>query len=126
MKILAKNWNLDESLLRVIAQHHTPAGDDRFTQLISLANFLAGAIYPYPGGAKSPLVQAVQQKMTREGEAMTLDADDADQVKKVEAFLPKELPEQLGFEVDRLLQLAFVLYQDVRNLVEKLRASMKE
>jgi len=124
--ILAKSWGLDEGLGRVVAQHHAPAEDDQFSQLIALSSFLAGVIYPYPRNADYPPIKAMQEVVSGEGQMLGIDLDDEEQVKEVRAFLPGDWVENSGMEFDKLLALGMVLCPDVEKLVEKIRSSMQD
>ena len=68
-QILSDSWKLGEMLTRVIENHHTPPADDPFCQLVALADFVGGYIYPYPNDSEYPM-----GKMLRE-EGMQADAE---------------------------------------------------
>ena len=125
-QILARSWGLDESLGRVVAQHHAPAEEDRFSQLVALASFFAGVVYPYPKNAGYPPIQAMQEMVSEGGQTLGIDLDDEDQVKAVRAFLPGEWVEKSGMEFDKLLALGMQLCPDIEKLVEKIRSSMQD
>ncbi len=55
-RILADSWKLGSALAQMIEYHHTPSVDDVFSQLISLADFVGGCVYPYPKQATYPMV----------------------------------------------------------------------
>jgi two-component system, chemotaxis family, chemotaxis protein CheY len=55
-RILADSWKLGAALSKMVEYHHTPAADDAFSQLISLADFIGGCVYPYPKQATYPMV----------------------------------------------------------------------
>ena len=133
-RILADSWKLGEQMTRVIETHHAPAPDDRFSQLVALANFLAGGIYPYPLKAGYPLVRvlsglsaaqlpasaaAVVPDSTEEPLAHPVSAHEA-----LEKFLPPGLTEALVVQVDELLELATLLAPTIHSFTENMRKNL--
>ena len=59
--LLAKNWELDPQLTRAVERHHKPASNDAYARLICLADFIGGAVHPFPRDAVFPHVLQVQK-----------------------------------------------------------------
>ncbi len=131
--ILADSWKLGEEMTRVIETHHRPAPDDRFSQLVALANFLAGGIYPYPLKSAYPLARLLPGLTAAKSPARSVAppppaeeaspaapgapaAPVADQAlpypvgtrEALEHFLPTGLTEALVVQVEELIDLAKV------------------
>jgi len=47
--ILAVSWDLRLSVCQVIEQYYAPSSEDRFSQLVALADFLGEESIPIPG-----------------------------------------------------------------------------
>ncbi len=124
--ILARNWELSDSLQQVIADHHAPTETDHLTQLISLSSFIASAFYSYPAKAKTPLKYALEPVVEVGNAQMRFDTDDAKTVEQLNAMLPEGLLQTIGISLSQVLQLAFVLGPDVRARLEEVRRSMKD
>ena len=60
--ILSESWKLGPMLTKLVEEHHTPAPDDPFTQLIALADFMGGYIYPYPKKSEYPMTKMLQEE----------------------------------------------------------------
>ena len=60
--ILSESWKLGPMLTKLVEEHHTPAPDDPFTQLIALADFMGGYIYPYPKKFEYPMTKMLQEE----------------------------------------------------------------
>lgn len=132
-RILAQSWKLGDDLTRVIENHHRPGAEDRFAQLIALANFLGGGIYPYPKQAAFPMVRLLGEAPPAETAAANADkpraqeepsADPAGPTSPEEAallFLPEGLLERLEIPLGELIALGRRLAPSVRRLAEDLR-----
>ena len=131
-RILAQSWKLGNDLSRVIEYHHQPSADDPFTQLVALANFLGGGIYPYPKQAAFPMARLLQEERPAAA-APSADqpqaqkeslADLAGPTSPEEAallFLPEGLLERLEIPLAELISLGRRLAPSVRRLAEDLR-----
>ncbi|MBT3343397.1 MAG: HDOD domain-containing protein [Gemmatimonadetes bacterium] len=53
---LAAEWDLGTSITGCIMQHHAPHPASPLARLIAVADFVAGALYPFPAEAKYPPV----------------------------------------------------------------------
>ena len=58
-EILARQWGLENELSQVIRHHHQPEIDNPFAMLISIADIIGQALYPFPKGLHHPLAQAL-------------------------------------------------------------------
>ena len=146
-RVLADSWQLGEETTRVIETHHAPAPDDHFSQLVALANFLAGGIYPYPLNAAYPLVRllpgltaakpasssvAPRPPVVDAPPAAPAPGGAADQPlpypigtrEALEQFLPPGLTEELVVQADELVELAKLLAPTIRNFVEAMRKNL--
>ncbi|MCC7261306.1 MAG: HDOD domain-containing protein [Candidatus Latescibacteria bacterium] len=144
-RILADSWQLGEETTRVIQSHHAPAADDRFSQLIGLANFVAGGIYPYPltaayplvrllpglTAAKAPAAAAPPPPPVAEGAAAgaAAVADEAlpypvGAQEALAQFLPTGLVEALVVQPDELVELAKLLAPTIRKFTEDMRKNL--
>lgn len=125
--LLAASWQLGEEVTRVIETHHAPAGDDRFTQMVALASFLAGGIYPYPLRSAFPLVRLLPgltaaRPLDPTGTATAPPGGTAG--KALGSFLPPGLIESLAVELDELIGLAGLLAPAVCRYTENMRKSL--
>jgi len=123
--LLARNWDLAESLQTLIAQHHTPTSTDVLAQLISLSSFLASAFYSYPATADTPLKRAMASINSTDGAEMVLEEDE-EVIQQITACLPDNLLSFIGSSLNQIVQLGLVLGPDVCVQLEEMRASMKE
>ena len=135
-RILADAWQLGEETTQVIETHHVPASDDRFSQLVALANFIAGGIYPYPLQAQYPLVRLLAGPTAApppgNAGAAPVAAADPDEMpphpvsarEALERFLPPGLAEDLVVQVDELVELVKLLAPTIRNFTEEMRKSL--
>jgi HD-like signal output (HDOD) protein len=124
--LLARNWELAESLQSVIAQHHTPNSTDALAQLISLSSFLSSAFYSYPAAADTPLKRAMEAMESTNSTQMALDDEDEETLEQIAAGLPENLLSYIGSSLNQIIQLGLVLGPDVCTQLEEIRASMKE
>jgi hypothetical protein len=148
-RILADSWQLGEETTRVIQSHHAPAAEDRFSQLIGLANFVAGGIYPYPLTAAYPLVRllpgltaarapaaaAPPPPPVAEGAAAGTAAPTAAAADEalpypvgaqeaLAQFLPTGLVEALVVQPDEMVELAKLLAPTIRKFTEGMRKNL--
>ena len=117
-RILAESWKLGEDLCQIIEQHHAPNSEARFPQLVTLANFVGGGIYPYPKQAEFPMVQLLRDQPEGTAEVEPSHHEDS-----LSQFLPESLLEQFEIQLDDLLALARHLAPTVRRLAEEMRKS---
>jgi HD-like signal output (HDOD) protein len=59
-RILATNWQLGEQVCGAVEQHHAPDPDDRFSQLLATADFIATGVFPFPQEATYLSVKILQ------------------------------------------------------------------
>jgi HD-like signal output (HDOD) protein len=132
-RLLAESWKLGDDVCRVVENHHAPSAEDRFSQLIALANLLGNGIYPFPKQATYPIARLVQGGMASlPGAAPPAEAPDAfgemapedDPLKAVRRFLPAGLLEQLGLGLQDLIDLGKTLGPVVQRLTEEIRKSV--
>jgi two-component system chemotaxis response regulator CheY len=150
-RILAQSWQLGEETTRVIEAHHAPGPDDHFSQLVALANFLAGGMYPYPLEGSFPLVRllsgvsvaapatagaAPAPPPAEAAPAATPPPKDAaapaeeslpypvNPHQALAAFLPPGLAEALVVQVDELVELAKLLAPTIRKFTEEMRKNL--
>jgi len=146
--ILAESWDLGSAMCQVIEKHHAPSSEDRFSQLVALADFLGGGIYPYPRQASFPLVRGLRTEVggspssapaeageaeTGEapstapagaGEAERVDVSTLAPLEAMSSFLPEGLLASLDVPLEELIALERLLAPTVRRLVEQLRESI--
>ena len=90
-QILSESWKLGDMLTKVISDHHTPPADDPFCQLIALADFVGGYIYPYPKDSEYPMTKILRD------ESMQADAEPPEGLTAIGAEQDKgEQGEQTG------------------------------
>jgi len=147
--ILAESWKLGTTLTAVVESHHNPRADDQFSQLMALADFVGGYIYPYPKTAKYPMTHLLQDEslqadakppedlktyLSQEEETATIPISGEDPGPGAAAalapgtaiynFLPPNLLEQLEVEINELVTLARLLKPAVVRLTEEVRKSI--
>ena len=147
--ILAESWKLGTTLTAVVESHHNPRADDQFSQLVALADFVGGYIYPYPKTAKYPMTHLLQDEslqadakppedlktyLSQEEETATIPISGEDPGPGAAAalapgtaiynFLPPNLLEQLEVEINELVTLARLLKPAVVRLTEEVRKSI--
>ena len=54
-RVLSESWKLGSGLAEMIESHHSPSSSDLFSQMISLADFMAGCTFPYPKNSTYPM-----------------------------------------------------------------------
>ena len=105
-QLLAQAWNLDKTLVQVTAQHHTPAIGDSLSLLISLADVIAGAVFPFPANALYPTV-----KIIRDGEEYD---------KAAAGFIAESVLKKLNIEGASLLEAGRMLAPTIKRVTEEL------
>jgi len=110
--LLAKHWELSHSITRVTGNHHAPESNDHLSMLIALADFLGGAVFPFPGKAQYPMVERAWEK---EGQ----DYSRAEEMMK--DFLPENVLDALNAEPMQLIDLGRALAPTIKRVVEELR-----
>ena len=58
---LATEWDLGPSTSTCILQHHSVQSTSPLTRLIGAADFIAGALYPFPAEARYPHVKFLDE-----------------------------------------------------------------
>ena len=146
-QILSESWKLGDILTKVIENHHTPPADDPFCQLITLADFAGGYIYPYPKDSEYPMAKILREEdMLADAEppaAMATTSPAADRGEESEQsndaepgpasgltpgaavynFLPPHLLQQLDIDINKLITAARHIKPTVERLTEEIRKS---
>lgn len=120
-RILAQSWRLGEELCQLVERHHNPAPEDRYAQLIALADFVGGGIYPYPRQATYPMVRLLQKEVA--GQADEKKEEDTAEP-SAQRFLPEGLLGQLGIDLGDLISLGRAVAPAVHRLVGDLQKSI--
>lgn len=115
-EIMSRTWNLDPGLSRAIDLHHDAESDDPYAQLIALADFIGGAIQPYPRQAPFAPVLALTKYGNRQELAVNLPQEAEEEIA---AFLPAGLLERLNLAVDELLEMALLLGPSVEKFTKQ-------
>ena len=128
-RILASSWQLGETLCGLVEQHHAPDPENRYSQLIALADFLAAGIYPFPRQANYPAVMLLKGEATEEeshGESDESESPQPGEDPSVagQRFLPEGLLEKLEVSFDDLIALGRQLAPTVRKLADGIRESL--
>jgi hypothetical protein len=112
--IIAESWKLGNDIQEVISRHHAEKSGNAFANLIAVANFVAGGIYPFPENSAGP----TKGLFAADGPAL----DDALK-EKLKPFLSEFLLPQYGLRVDDVIEAGRAIETTVRKLVENLRSS---
>lgn len=112
--ILADSWKLGEDIQEVIRGHHAEKTGNAFANLIAIADFIAGGIYPFPAESEAP----AKGLFAANGPAV----DDALK-ERLRPFLSEFLLPQYGLRLDDLVELGRACEPTVRKIVENLRSS---
>ena len=145
-RILGQSWKLGNDLCDLVEFHHDPGSGDRFAALITLADFIAGGLFPFPQRAQFPYAHFLQEgaevaegeaqegaekseEEAREKPAAEPDEDVAsvaalDPEQALDNFLPEGLLERLEIERNDLIALGCLLAPTVRRLVDNIRKSV--
>lgn len=110
-QLLARSWGLSNEVDAVVGRHHKPSKKERLALLVALANFVAGALYPFPSQANYPSVE-----LLREGAERT-----PQKLEAAAAFLPPALLELLKLSVDQLLDITTALAPEIKRITEEWR-----
>lgn len=104
--LLAERWGQSSSIVAATGHHHeaTAAG---LALLVALADFLAGAVFPFPSEAVYPVVEVVRDELVWDEEMLG----------DIGSFLPENALEQLDVGLEQLLELGRVLAPETRRLV---------
>jgi hypothetical protein len=146
-QILSESWKLGDMLTKVIENHHTPPADDPFCQLITLADFAGGYIYPYPKDSEYPMAKILREEGMQADaeppEAMATTSPAADRGEEGEQsndaepgsasgltpgaavynFLPPHLLQRLDIDINKLITAARHIKPTVERLTEEIRKS---
>lgn len=125
-RILAENWKLGPQVEGVVENHHHAAAGDPFSGLISLADFIAGGLYPYPRQAAFPtvaLIGGVAFPAPAEA-AATPPGPALDPLEAAGRFLPSGLLGELSTAVEDLVALGVALAPAIRQFTENMRRSI--
>lgn len=120
-RILAQNWRLGEVLCQLVERHHSPAPEDRYAQLIALADFVGGGIYPYPRQAAYPMVRLSQKEVAGQADEKK---EEGTAESNAQRFLPEGLLGQLGVDLGDFIGLGRAVAPAVRRLVGDLQKSI--
>ena len=109
--LLAGEWGLNNALVRVTGQHHESLAHDHLSRLVLLADFIGGAVHPFPKQARYPAVEI-------------LNADGGvysqSDLEAIELFLPGDTLERLNIELADFLDLGRLLVPAVQHATEEL------
>ena len=109
---LAQTWGLNKALTRVTGQHHAPVAKDHLSKLITLADFIGGAVYPFPQQAHYPSVEMLGE----ESKGYKKKA-----LKSIEVFLPERILNQFNLKLTDFLDMGRVLVPNIKQVTENLR-----
>ena len=108
-RLLAERWQQSRAIVDAVGQHHDPSDNDGLAMLVSLADFCAGAVYPFPSEAVYPPVEIIRDGVE----------PDAGLCSDAAAFIAENVPKRIGVDIEDLLQLGQVLAPEVRRLTEE-------
>ncbi len=110
-QLLARSWGLSNEVVAVAGRHHDPNKKERLALLVALADFIAGAVYPFPSQARYPHVELVREGAERTPQNLAAAA----------AFLPPVLLEMLKLSMRQLLDVAGALAPEIKRIAEEWR-----
>ena len=110
--ILAESWRLGDEVFAVIEKHHDESPGDPFVQLIAMADFVAGGIYPFPKQAQYPMVSLLEEAgQEPDGEILG-------------QFLSRDFLPVLNLGYRDLIGLGRAIRPTVQRLAENIRSSV--
>lgn len=112
--VLAADWDLGEATTAAVSQHHSHHPTNNLARLIAIADFVAGALYPFPANAKYPQVEAVAAMLKAESEEDMIKVPIPE---GLAAWLPDAVTDSLKTGRSELLHLACKLAPTIRRLV---------
>ena len=111
--ILAESWKLGEEIRQVAEKHHDENPASAFAELIALADFIAGGLYPFPKEAAFPTVSALSEGAVYDGKDEPL-----------APFLSESILSKCGLGFEGLIALGQAIAPTVRRLTESMRESV--
>jgi len=110
--ILAQSWQLGDEVHQVAETHHDEKPKNTLAELIALADFLAGGLYPFPKQAEFPTVGAFEEGAAYGGD------------ESLSPFLSESVLSNSGLGLEGLLGLGKAIAPTIRRLTESMRESV--
>jgi HD-like signal output (HDOD) protein len=110
--ILAQSWQLGDEVHQVAETHHDEKPKNTLAELIALADFLAGGLYPFPKQAEFPTVGAFEEGAAYGGD------------ESLSPFLSESVLSNSGLGLEGLIGLGKAIAPTIRRLTESMRESV--
>lgn len=119
---LAAEWDLGQSTTGCIMQHHAAHPSSPLARLIAVADFVAGALYPFPDEAKYPQVKIVKE--LNEARAQGKEDTHPELPEGFSVFLSDAITDELKTSRGELLELTSKITTAIHRLVNGIQNSV--
>jgi DNA-binding response OmpR family regulator/HD-like signal output (HDOD) protein len=107
-EILLRKWELGEELALVALHHHRADAENPLAFVVGLADFIGGALFPFPREARYPVGKALED----------------DSLSAAQSFLPQGFYDQPHLRPEDFLALARAISPRVKHLTQRMRQSL--
>tara|TARA_B100000674_G_C37947058_1_gene965401 strand:- start:456 stop:2465 length:2010 start_codon:yes stop_codon:yes gene_type:complete len=138
-RVLSESWKLGSGISEMIESHHSPSTSQLFAQVISLADFMSGCVFPYPKNSSYPMASFLEDTSlsasAKEPPEIDLNFGDQDETQEQAAekydglsreeaihyFLPQTTLNTAGGDLNALIQIARLIKPTVSRITNEMR-----